>query len=125
MTTTPPAALTWESAAERNRRLKLWRRAVQIAFGGQSRAIQVAWVLDGLFNTKSGYAHASNPILAKETGLSVRLVQKGLAALEADGAIVRSSFIRDSGQEQRVIYPGVSILDVGGMSVSDMGGTYL
>src|SRR5262245_8285655 len=49
-------ALTWTSSAERNRRLKVWRRGVFAIFGQQPRVIRVAWVLTDLFNVKRGYA---------------------------------------------------------------------
>ncbi len=48
-----------------------------------------AWILDSLFNARTGYAHPSNTYLANETGIAVNKVQEALAELEAGGAIVR------------------------------------
>jgi hypothetical protein len=84
----PPGALTWRSAAERNRQIAAWRRAVLTRFGQQTRALRVAWALESLFNVKRGYAFASNQYLADATGMAMRDVQKGLLALEGE-AIIR------------------------------------
>src|SRR5579872_5186048 len=65
---TPARALTWGSSYERNKLLKLWRRSVCIMFAEQSRCIRLAWALASLFNVKTGYAYASNSVLAGETG---------------------------------------------------------
>jgi hypothetical protein len=112
----PPGALTWRSAAERNRQLSLWRRAVLTRFGEQTRALRVAWVLESLFNVKRGYAFASNQYLADATGMATRDLQKGLLALEGE-AIIR--VIHRSRTTTRVMWPrriwladGTSTVDV-------------
>jgi hypothetical protein len=104
--TAPSGALTWASAAERNRRLKLWRRAVFSIFGEQPRAIRVAWVLTELFNVKSGYAFPSNPYLAEQTHIAVNKLRETLLILENGGAIIRVA----TGRPQRVIYPATAII---------------
>ena len=79
--TAPSGALTWGSAAERNRQLRLWRRAVFSIFGEQPRAIRVAWVLTDLFNVKKGYAFPSNYYLAEETKMAVNKLRATLGIL--------------------------------------------
>jgi hypothetical protein len=106
----PSDALTWNSAGERNRQLRLWRRAVSATFAEQPRCLRVAWHLDSLFNTKVGYAHPSNAYIANETGLATNKVQEALATLEKGGAVVRGTMIRPSGQKQRIIYPATALI---------------
>jgi hypothetical protein len=109
--TAPSGALTWGSAAERNRLLRLWRRAVFSIFGEQPRAIRVAWVLTDLFNVKRGYAFASNPYLAEVTNMAVNKLRATLGILESGGAIIRAEVINPAtGQTQRVIHPATAII---------------
>jgi hypothetical protein len=110
MTAAPPGALTWETPAQRNKQLRLWGRAVRSVFGEQTRCLRVAWVLADLFNAKTGYAFPTNKCLAEETGIAENKVQEALRDLEQGRAIVRQTIRRDSGQKQRVIYPGRAIL---------------
>jgi hypothetical protein len=106
--TAPSGALTWASAAERNRKLIPWRRAISMTFAERPRCLRVAWALDGLFNGKSGYAYPVNADLANMTGLPINKVQDALLALESDGAILR---ITTSGaRRQRLIYPATALL---------------
>ena len=81
--------LAWHSAAERNKLLKQWRRAVCVYFGEQTRCLRIAWVLGDLFNAKTGYAYPNNRYLADETGIAENKVRAALLALEQSGAIVR------------------------------------
>ena len=106
--TAPPSALTWDTAAQRNRKLIHWRRAVLTRF--DKRAIAVAWVLADLFNAKTGFAFPTNDYLVKETGLRFNKVQMALAELESDGAIIRVTKVRPGGQKQRVIYPAAALI---------------
>jgi hypothetical protein len=109
--TTPSGALTWGSAAERNRQLSLWRRAVFSIFGERPRVIRVAWVLTDLFNVKTGYAFPSNPYLAQETNMAVNKLRETLLILEDHGAIIRADVINPAtGQTQRVIHPATAII---------------
>jgi hypothetical protein len=109
--TAPPGALTWASPAERNRLLRLWRRAVFAIFGQQARCVRVACVLMGLFNTKSGYAFPTNEYLAEETSIAVNKVREALLILESGGAILRADVTNPAtGQMQRVIYPATAIM---------------
>jgi hypothetical protein len=109
--TAPPGALTWASSAERNRLLRLWRRAVFAIFGQQARCVRVACVLMGLFNTKSGYAFPTNEYLAEETNIAVNKVRETLGILESGGAIMRANVTNPAtSQMQRVIYPAVAII---------------
>ena len=109
--TAPPGALTWASAAQRNLRLKLWRRAVFAIFGEQPRAIRLAWVLTDLFNVNRGYAFASNPYLAQETSMAVNKLRATLGILEGGGAIMRTNITNTAtGQSQRLIYPATGIV---------------
>jgi hypothetical protein len=109
--TAPPGALTWASSAERNRLLRLWRRAVFAMFGQQARCVRVACVLMGLFNTKSGYAFPTNEYLAEETNIAVNKVRETLGILESGGAIMRANVTNPAtSQMQRVIYPTVAII---------------
>ena len=110
----PPGALTWKSAAQRNQRLRAWRQAVSLVFAEQSRCLRVAWALDHLFNAKTGFCNASNTYLASETGLTPRNLQKALAALESDDALVRGVTVQKGGQTWRAIYPAKAILTVMG-----------
>lgn len=119
----PPGALTWKSAAQRNQRLRAWRQAVSLVFAEQPRCLRVAWALDHLFNAKTGFCNASNTHLASETGLTPRNLQKALAALESDGALVRGVTVQKGGQRWRAIYPAKAILTVMGSRLPvDMGG---
>jgi hypothetical protein len=99
---TPAGALTWRTAAERNKRLGAWRRAVLTRYGEQTRALRVAWVLEGLFNIKRGYAFPSNEYLADATGMAVSDVQKGLRALDCE-AIIR--VLKRSRTTKRAVWP--------------------
>jgi hypothetical protein len=109
--TVPSGALTWASAAERNRRLRLWRRAVFSIFGEQPRAIRVAWVLTDLFNLKRGYAFPSNYYLAEQTNMAANKLRATLGILESEGAIIRANVINPAtGQTQRVIHPAKAII---------------
>jgi hypothetical protein len=105
----PPGALTWSSAAERNRQLAPWRRAVSITYAEQSRCLRIAWVLDHLFNAKTGYAYPSNNYLADETGIAQNKVREALGLLENGGAIIRANF-NHNGRQQRVIYPARALI---------------
>jgi hypothetical protein len=110
-TDSPPGALTWSSAAERNRRLEVWRRAVFAIFGEQTRCVRVAWVLMSLFNVKMGYAFPTNPFLAEETRMAVNKLRETLLILENGRAIIRAYRINPAtGQKQRVIYPATGIV---------------
>jgi Helix-turn-helix domain len=104
---TPPGALTWQSAAERNRKLRAWRRAVSRGFG-EKRAIIVAWALADLFNATTGFAYPGNERLAAETGLRVNKVQEALAMLEQGGAIIRVV----ATTRWRHIFPAAAILQL-------------
>jgi hypothetical protein len=106
----PSGALTWGSAAERNKRLMHWRRVVSKTFAEQPRCLRVAWALDHLFNAKTGYAYPLNKHLANMTGLPINKVQETLLTLESDGAIVRLTIVRPNGQTQRVIYAATTLL---------------
>jgi hypothetical protein len=108
--TAPSGALTWGSAAERNKRLMPWRRAVSMTFAEQPRCLRVAWALDHLFNAKTGFCNASNPYLANVIGLPVNKVQEALATLESDGAIVRVVTLAPGRQRWRAIYPATALL---------------
>jgi hypothetical protein len=105
----PPDALAWRSGAERNRLLKLWRRAVLATFGDSSRCVRLAWVLSDLFNAKTGYAYATNPHLADETHIPENKMREALRALELGRAIVRGSVLHN-GKQRRVIYPSAALL---------------
>lgn len=105
---TPHAALTWHSRRQRGAALVKWRRAVFSAFGEHPRCLRVAWVLSGLFHADRGYAHASDPFLAKETGIALNKLQAALTALDRGGAIVRvHRFIGT--RAQRHIYPAATM----------------
>jgi hypothetical protein len=108
--TAPSGTLTWGSAAERNRKLIPWRRAISMTFAVQPRCLRVAWALDHLFNAKTGYAYPPNEHLADMTGLPINKVQESLATLESDGAIVRLTIVQPNGQKQRVIYAATTLL---------------
>jgi hypothetical protein len=108
--TTPSGALTWGSAAERNKRLMPWRRAVSMTFAEQPRCLRVAWALDHLFNAKTAYAYPLNQHLADMTGLPINKVQESLLALESDGAILRITQVTPGGRRQRLIYPATALL---------------
>lgn len=88
-------------------------------FGEQTRALRIAWVLDGLFNARTGYAHPSNPYLAGETGIAINKVRAALAELEAGGAIVRT-VTRSRNGTRREIYPAATLL--GGSPTVGLGG---
>src|SRR5262249_19078369 len=110
-TTTPAGALTWASSAERNRGLRVWRRAVFAIFGQQARCVRVACVLMELFNLKKGYAFPTNEYLAEETSIAVNKVREPLGILESGGAIMRANVPHPAtGQQQRVIYPATAII---------------
>jgi hypothetical protein len=107
----PPGALTWTSAADRNRKLIPWRRAVSMTFAEQPRCLRVALgALDHLFNAKTGYAYPTNAAIADMIGLPINKVQEALLALENDGAIVRLTKITPGGQRQRLIFPATALL---------------
>jgi hypothetical protein len=106
----PSGALTWDSPAQRNGLLKVWRRAVMTMFGEQPRCLRVAWALDHLFNVKTGYAFPTNGWLAEETSLKENKVQSALKELEDGCAIVRGWVTHSNGQKQRVIYPARAII---------------
>jgi hypothetical protein len=99
----PTAALTWEDASERRRRMENWRQAVFHKHGRSSRAVRVAWVLADLFNTKDGYAFPSNAYLADKTGLPLDKVENALADL--DGSAILRVHRENGGRMQRHIYP--------------------
>jgi hypothetical protein len=107
--TAPPGALTWESAAQRNRLLKLWQRAVLATFGNSSRCIRLAWVLSDLFNAKTGYAYASNPYLADQTNIPENKMREALRELELGRAITRG-WVTRNGKAQRVVYPSAALI---------------
>ena len=115
--TAPSGALTWGSAAERNKRLIPWRRAVSMTFAVQPRCLRVAWALDHLFNVKTGYAYPPNKHLADMTGLPINKVQEALATLESDGAIVRVTMVWH-GRKQRVIYPANALIPTPAVGVA-------
>src|SRR5262249_12813432 len=108
--TAPYGALTWGSAAERNKRLMPWRRAVSMTFAEQPRCLRVAWALDQLSHAKTGYASPPKKHLADVTGLPINKVQEALATLESDGAIMWVTIGRPNGQNQRVIYPANALI---------------
>jgi hypothetical protein len=92
-------------------------------FAEQPRCLRVAWALDGLFNAKTGYCNASNTYLADATGVGLKSVQKALADLEADGAIVRVATKQVGDQNWRAIYPAKSVMKVAGVtSTVEVGG---
>jgi hypothetical protein len=101
--------LTWQSKAERNKLLRLWRQAVRIFFGEEARCLRIAWALGDLFNDKTGYAFPSNATLATETGIAENKVQAALLALEQGGAIIRRMIVHN-GHPQRVIYPASTLI---------------
>jgi hypothetical protein len=111
----PPAVLTWNSRAQRNRLLQVWRCAIFSVFGDQARCVRMAWVLADLFHGDRGYAHASDPYLGTSTCLPLNKVQATLTALDRGGAIVRSHVFQN-GRSQRRIYPSSTLLppDTGG-----------
>src|SRR5690348_6613835 len=86
---TPVEALTWSTAAQRNRCLLEWRRAVFALFGDQSRCMRTLWVLSELFNTKLVYANPSDLHLARETGLALNKLEETLTLLDRAKAIIR------------------------------------
>jgi hypothetical protein len=98
----PADVLTWRSAAERNRQIAAWRRAVLTRFGEHTRAQRVAWALESLFSVKHGYAFASNQYLADATGMAISDVQKGLRALDGE-AIAR--VVKRSRITTRAVWP--------------------
>jgi hypothetical protein len=109
--TIPSGALTWRSAKERNRLLKLWRHAVSAVYGEQPRAIRVAWMLTDLFNVKKRYCFATNAYLAQETSIAANKLRATLLILENGGAIIRANVTNPvTGQVQRVIYPATAIM---------------
>jgi hypothetical protein len=105
-----PNAITWRSGAERNRKLRQWRRAMFMHYGQQPRALRVAWVLADLFNIRDGYAFARNSHIAVQAVVTERNVQKTLTMLQKDGAILRRT-ITVKGQRLRVIYPATAIVE--------------
>ena len=116
--TAPSGALTWGSAAERNRKLIPWRRAISMMFAAQPRCLRVAWALDHLFNAKTGYAYPLNKHLADMTGLPINKVQDTLLALESDGAILRITRVTPGGRTQRLIYPATALLPTPAVGVA-------
>jgi hypothetical protein len=106
----PAGALTWRTAAERNKRLGAWRRAVFATFAAQPRALRLTTVLKDLFHVREGYAFARNSHLAAEAVLPERTVQTTLAALESRGAITRAMIVA-GGKWLRVIYPAVAVIE--------------
>lgn len=103
----PGNCLCWDNARQMNTRLQMWRRSLFAAFPESARAMRLAWVLADLFRQK-GYAYASDPYLAKETGIAVNKVQDTLRDLHLGGAIIR---VHVAGNEQeRRIYPCRSLL---------------
>jgi hypothetical protein len=59
--------LTWDTLAQRNKLLKLWRHGIFAMLGEQTRVVRLAWVLADLFNAKTGYAFPTNGWLAENT----------------------------------------------------------
>src|SRR5215472_5044489 len=116
--TAPAGALTWGSAAEHNRKLIPWRRAISMTFAERPRCLRVAWALDGLFNGKSGYAYPVNADLANMTGLPINKVQDTLLALESDGAILRITRVTSGGRRERLIYPATALLPTPAVGVA-------
>ena len=116
--TAPSGALTWASAAERNRKLIPWRRAISMTFAERPRCLRVAWALDGLFNGKCGYAYPVNADLTNMTGLPINKVQDALLALESDGAILRITRVTPGGRTQRLIYPATALLPTPAVGVA-------
>jgi hypothetical protein len=107
----PPGALTWKSSAERNRQLRIWRRAVFAIFGERPRCIRLAWVLTNLFNVNRGYAFPTNQYLAEATNMWVSHLREALLILESGGAIIRANVTNPTtDQIQRVIYPAAAII---------------
>lgn len=103
----PDNARTWTSPRQKADLLRAWRRAVCTAFPESSRVIRVAWLLGELFHAK-GYAFASDPYLARETGIAVNKVQDTLHTLHKGGAVVR---VHVAGNlEERRIYPMRTLL---------------
>jgi hypothetical protein len=123
----PPGALTWESPAERKRKLAAWQRAVMARFGEQGRTMRVCWVLSSLF-VKHGFCFATNGVLADMTLIAENKIQQTLKDLEDGRAITRGWITHANGRKQRVIYParaltGTPNLGVGGPPAA--GGPYL
>jgi hypothetical protein len=109
--TAPPGALTWKSSAERNRLLRIWRRAVFALFGEQARCVRVSSVLMDLFHVKKGFSFATNTYLAGETSIPLNKLRETLLILESGGAIIRVNVTNaTTGQKQRVIYPATAII---------------
>jgi hypothetical protein len=106
----PRGALTWETAAQRSRKLREWQRGVLATFGEQARAVRLAWVLSNLFNTKTGYCFASNGMLADMTVMAENKVRATRLILEQGRAIVRGSITHANGRKQRIIYPATAIV---------------
>jgi hypothetical protein len=98
--------LTWKTEAERTRQLAAWNRAVCSTFSQHSRCLCLALALTHLFNFKTGYAFASNPVLAKEANLDTRRVRRAMAKLEAAGFVSRLP-VMWKGQLWRVFYPAI------------------
>jgi hypothetical protein len=105
----PQGVLKWRSAAQRNRLLKIWRKAVFGIFGEQSRCVRVSWALADLFNARTGYAYPSNAWLADECLMAENKVQATLRTLELGRAIVRG-WVVHNGQKRRVIYPASALV---------------
>jgi hypothetical protein len=120
----PDRALTWTSPAQRNRILNRWRSAIFVAFGDQARCMRVAWVLSDLFHTKKGFAFASDPYLAKQTGLPVNKVQESLTKLDRGGGIIRAHALAN-GKSQRRIFPSLPPGSGGGDTPRQPGGQNL
>jgi hypothetical protein len=107
----PPGALTWDTPAQRSRRLKDWQRGVLAKFDErQVRAIKLCWVLQNLFSVKAGFCFATNAALAEMTMMAENKVQATLKDLEDARAIVRGWVTHPNGRKQRVIYPATGIL---------------
>jgi hypothetical protein len=105
---TPPDALTWRTATQRNRVLWPWREAVNRKFAERPRCLRVAWLLDCLFGL-DGYAFATDSWFERKIGLPINKVQEALLALEQGAAIIRASAIV-YGKAQRRIWPNSLII---------------
>jgi hypothetical protein len=99
----PPRAMLWfGDGLRRYSVLATWRNAVLDGAGSGGRAIRVAWVLAGLFNSKSGFCHAGDKTIAKMARVHVSHLPATLRGLEDAGLIVRATVMRGSKRERRI-----------------------
>jgi len=102
----PPAgALKWRDAQERKQLLGLWRTAVLKTTHNASQ-VKLAWLLHGRFGLKEGYAYMGDGFLTREMACSRKTIQAAHAAMESEGAIIRTQV-----NGKRRIYPAKAIVE--------------